>query len=130
MTVFWCLIFGLICISYVNAKQKGVPWFSMGQSVQRQTAQSPRSLRTKSIKPKSPHLVSNPKTQQVLRQTPIPSKLNKVEIVAFHRLNELTHNKELTQRLINNVQARNLHRNRLWCIEKAIYDIERDRMAR
>lgn len=38
-------------------------------------------------------------------------------------------NAAVAQRLVSDVQTRNPGRNELWCWEKAIYDIERDRRA-
>lgn len=38
-------------------------------------------------------------------------------------------NAAVAQRLVSDVQQRNLDRTEQWCWEKAIYDIERDRRA-
>ena len=46
---------------------------------------------------------------------------------ALSKLNELTHHPVVAQRLIDRVAEKNPGRTSLWCVEKAIYDIERDR---
>ena len=41
---------------------------------------------------------------------------------------ELLHSdRELAMRLISQVKRKNSHRSMNWCVEKVIYDIERDR---
>ena len=49
--------------------------------------------------------------------------------LSFPRLDELTRNPETSARLVEHARARNPDRSLKWCMEKAIYDIERDRMA-
>lgn len=46
---------------------------------------------------------------------------------AIDRLNQLTHDPEVSQRLLSQAQRENPHRDRRWCIEKVIEDLERDR---
>lgn len=57
-------------------------------------------------------------------------KANLFPAGAFHKLVELTHNADTADRLVQNVSERHPARDTLWCVQKAIYDIERDRMAR
>ena len=49
---------------------------------------------------------------------------------AVQRLNSLTHSPELSMRMIRHTATKNPNRSEQWCVEKAIYNIERDRMAR
>ena len=48
----------------------------------------------------------------------------------IYKLDELTRDRSTSERLVRRVSERNPGRSSQWCIEKAIYDIERDRMAR
>ena len=73
-------------------------------------------LRTRSTKPKSPWLSRAAKD---IKRSP-----------GFNRLNRLTRNVETTQRMIEYVAMRHPEKDQQWCVEKAIYDLERDRMAR
>lgn len=70
----------------------------------------------RSIKPKSPWLSRAAKDMK--------------RLPGFNRLNGLTRNVETTQRMIEYVAMRHPEKDQQWCIEKAIYDLERDRMAR
>ena len=53
-----------------------------------------------------------------------------VEAAALQKLDTLTHSREVSMRLVTNIGAKHPMRNAHWCVEKAIFDIERDRMAR
>ena len=114
------LFFVAFCLfslwSYGRAKQKGLPWFSAGGKQTTVRSRAAIRLRTHSIKPQSPWL------QERKRQGS--------EGLAFKRLTELTHNADVSRRLILNASDKHVGRSELWYIEKAIYDIERDRMAR
>lgn len=46
---------------------------------------------------------------------------------AIDRLDQLTHDPEVSQRLLSQTQRENPQRDRRWCIEKVIEDLERDR---
>lgn len=52
------------------------------------------------------------------------------QLPGFNRLNGLTRNVETSERMIEYVATRHPEKDQRWCIEKAIYDLERDRMAR
>lgn len=48
---------------------------------------------------------------------------------SFPALDALTRNSDTSRRLVAHIRALNPDKNLEWCAEKAIYDIERDRMA-
>ena len=52
-----------------------------------------------------------------------------VEYSTLQKLHGLTHSEETSMRLVERIAAKNPLRNAHWCVEKAIFDIERDRMA-
>ncbi len=119
--------------SWQRAERLGLPWFSLGGQ-QRPTYQLQfrQRTRTGSIKPKSPWLKSaaDQSKQPVnsYRAQRRPSKKNEAfPAAAFHRLYQLTHNVEIAERLVQNLTEKHPNRDLLWCIQKAIYDIERDR---
>ena len=118
MSVFLCVVVALIWFSYASARDRLVPWFSLGGTSKRRKAPAPTKfrLRTENIKPKSPWLKSKP--------PPFSSG------VSFPRLDELTHSAETSRRLVKHMQQMHPDKSLQWCVEKAIYDIERDRMAR
>ena len=100
MRILLFLIVGLIWMSWASARERRVPWFSWGKPVQQS-----RPRPSKRVVPTYP-------------------------TDAFYRLNELTHNTAIAERLIVQVREKNPTQDYRWCIEKAIYDLERDRMAR
>jgi hypothetical protein len=118
MTAFWFVVAVCLWISYVSARDRGVPWFSLGGTRKRRPAPAHMEfrLRTENIKPRSAWL--EPKQNKEL-----PTAL-------VLRLDELTHNADTSQRLIAHMRQLHPDRSLKWCAEKAIYDIERDRMAR
>ena len=141
------LFFVAFCLfslwSYGRAKQRGIPWFSAGSNQTTVRSRAAGRLRTHSIKPQSPWLqkreVVEPQKLAARLRTRItkPSspwlherKRQGSEGLAFKRLTELTHSAEVSRRLILNASDKHVGRSELWHIEKAIYDIERDRMAR
>ncbi|MEO1790984.1 MAG: hypothetical protein AAFR25_02015 [Cyanobacteria bacterium J06629_19] len=118
MATFLGFVGALLLISWASARVRGVPWMSWGSQTKirtdRRRAMQLYRLRTKSIKPQSPCL------QQTIQQPATE---------AFLRLTELTHSEQVSDRLICDIIRRNPGRDELWAAEKAIYDIERDRMA-
>lgn len=118
MSVFLSVVIVLIGLSYVRARDRRVPWFSLGGTSKRRKARAPAKfrLRTENIKARSPWLESK---QQAFSSG-----------ISFPRLNELTHSAETSQRLVKHMQQMYPDKSLQWCVEKAIYDIERDRMAR
>ena len=118
MTFFLCVA-GLVWFSWYRAKLRGVPWFSYGNQpdMRRDRTMAKRRqtmrLRTESIKPKSPWLLSTAGAP-----------------ASFPDLDALTRNPETSARLVADIKMRNPEKSLGWCAEKAIYDIERDRMAR
>ena len=120
-----------VWFSWAIAKERGVPWFRFGGTKPQPNRWSSR-LRTESIKPQSPWLKGK---EQPTAQKPAQRKSPQTRVVRLQhpdisRLNALVHNEELSQRLVERLKEKNPHRDYGWCIEKAIYDIERDRMAR
>ncbi|MEL7354062.1 MAG: hypothetical protein AAFN38_21750 [Cyanobacteria bacterium J06560_5] len=118
MSTLLGIVITLVVLSWASARERGVPWMAWGTATKVQTAKRQaqhRRLRTRNIKPVSPWLNGQ-------------AKLPTAE--AFTRLTELTRSEKVSNRLISNNLSRYPGRNRLWAAEKAIYDIERDRMAR
>ncbi len=113
-------------MSWASAKKRGVPWFSAGKpprpSVQRESV--PRLSSGRPAYQSRARRKKAAKVQQVE-----PARISRRETAAFYRLKELTHNRDVAERLIDQVQVCNPRRDRRWCTEKAIWDIERDRMA-
>lgn len=102
--------------SYGRAKRNGIPWFRVGSKRSAIRYQNAGRVRTHSIKSKSPWLHERQKQGD--------------EGLAFKRLTALTHSTEVSTRLIMSASDKHVGHSELWYIEKAIYDIERDRMAR
>jgi outer membrane biosynthesis protein TonB len=177
MATVWVVVIGLVLVSWVSARDRGVPWFSLGGTSSKRKALQPMlsvqpvtpfRLRTENIKAKSPWLEPSgdkikpkqakpkqakpkqakpkqakpkppkpPKPQQAKQakqakpKQPKPQQIKKdFPTKDFYRLDELTHNAETSRRLVNRLQQKHPDRNLKWCVEKAILDIERDRMAR
>ncbi len=102
--------------SYALALEKGVPWFDWNGQKRMQSRRQGRSPKT-SLKMKKSSLFRHPISPASHSPT-------------FKRLNELTRNREIAERLIQHVAQRHPDKTAEWCAEKAIYDLERDRMAR
>lgn len=164
MATVWIVVIGLVLVSWVSARDRGVPWFSLGGTSSKRKALQPMlsvqpvtpfRLRTENIKPRSPWLEPEPsgdkikpkqakpkqskqtKPKQAKPKQPKQPKQAKPKQIKkdfpakeFYRLDELTHNADTSRRLVEHVQQRHPDRSLKWCVEKAIYDIERDRMAR
>ncbi|MBE7381703.1 MAG: hypothetical protein F6J95_009875 [Leptolyngbya sp. SIO1E4] len=47
----------------------------------------------------------------------------------MRKLDRLTRDRRLSERLIERIEFNNPGRSRRWCVEKAIYDIQRDRRS-
>lgn len=109
MGLFWGIVAFIVYLSYRSSANRGVPWFSWGG-----TRKRPQRKRTAMETP-------------CLWRHPVE---NANYSRSFCRLNELTRDPETTSRLIMHVAERNPGRNGDWCVEKAIYDLERDRMTR
>ncbi|MEL6553590.1 MAG: hypothetical protein AAFQ63_09045 [Cyanobacteria bacterium J06621_11] len=121
-----------IALSWASARVRGVPWMSWGTPTKMRTdkrrAQYQMRLRTKSIKPKSPWLEkSGPQSPWL---SGAATGFGDAERTAFARLVSLTHSHPISVRTVKSLHKWNPEKTWLWCIEKAIYDIERDRMAR
>jgi hypothetical protein len=89
----------------------GVWWLS------RRRSRRPRALastRWSKTGPKGPsrRLVSGPDT--------VPPRL-------MNQLHSLTRDRRVSERLIERISFNHPHRSKRWCVEKAIYDIQRDR---
>jgi hypothetical protein len=114
MATVWIVVIGLVLVSWVSARDRGVPWFSLGGTSKRRKAPTHMKfrLRTENIKPKSPWLEKQQRPE------------------SYPLLDELTHNAETSHRLVAHMKSLHPDRSLKWCAEKAIYDIERDRMAR
>lgn len=114
--VFLGIVFLWVVRSYALAVEKGVPWFDWsGQKRVKQRRQS-----------RSPKTSSEMEKSSLFRRPVSPASRSPT----FKRLNELTRNREITERLIQHAAQRHPDKTPEWCIEKAIYDLERDRMAR
>jgi len=48
----------------------------------------------------------------------------------YGKLHSLTHSRHASRRLVIGVSRLHPEKSERWCVEKAVYDIERDRMAR
>ncbi len=99
----------LLLWSWQRAERLGVPWFSLGGK-QTRKPQLQRRQRRQSESSKLPREI-------------FPTR-------AFHQLHQLTHDAETAERLVKRLSEKHPGRDMLWCIQKAIYDIERDRQAR
>ncbi len=113
--VFLGIVFLWVVWSYALALEKGVPWFDWNGKKRVQRRRRVRSPKTSPEMGKS-SLLRRPVAQA--SHSPV-----------FKRLNELTRNREIAERLIQHVAQRHPDKTPEWCIEKAIYDLERDRMA-
>ena len=47
----------------------------------------------------------------------------------MNKLHSLTRDRRVSERLIERISFNNPHRSKRWCVEKAIYDIQRDRRS-
>ncbi len=118
------------------------PWL-YPQSSDVQPVISTTSQQAKKVKPKAP--VSQPKpatrsapavptskatAQKNKNQPPGRSVNRSAEYSALNKLIALTHSSDVADRLVDRVAEKNPDRSRLWCVDKAIWDIKRDRMAR
>ena len=54
---------------------------------------------------------------------------NAVPAHLMRELNRLTRDRRVSERLIQRIEFNNPGRSKRWCIEKAIYDIQRDRRS-
>lgn len=149
MSVLLTLVGLAVLWSYFRAIKIGIPWFSWnGKTPLRTPLKTPiryDRLRTDNIKPKSPWLKqkqtsskSSPIRYDRLRTDNIKPKSpwlkqsccrTTSQSLPYHRLNELTHNQEISLRLVERIAERNPGKDAVWCIDKAVYDIKRDRMA-
>ena len=113
MRIFLSAIAVLMWFSWARARAEGVPWFSVGgqPDMRRDRARAKTALRTRTLKPKSPLLTTSAPT-------------------SFPNLDALTRNPDTSHRLVADIKVRNPDRTLEWCAEKAIYDIERDRLGR
>ena len=130
MLIFLCVVVGLMWVSYVRARDRGLPWFSLGGS---------KRLRTQEPVPRfssgRPNYQSRAKRRSGQSGPALDSRKRRAKPAevfpagAFHRLTGLTRNVETSDRLVRQISAVNPDKDMLWCVQKAIYDIERDRMS-
>jgi hypothetical protein len=125
MTIFLAVVALLIWMSYVSARDRGVPWFSLGTKSKPPCLSPPQSLPSQQRPPKRRFA-----QDEAPKARPTPQPKQDFSARAFYRLDTLTHNSETSQRLVERLQQRHPEKSLKWCVEKAICDIERDRMAR
>ncbi len=147
MYAFIAIVVFLVFWSRNRAIEKGLLWFGWSKNTVKPAAayyqHRTESIETRSkasgqhrtgIKPKSPWLErprAKAQPSAVYPARPLRQKGNgAVESSALKKLAALTHSPEVSARLVLSVSQKNPGRTQLWCVEKAIYDIERDRMAR
>jgi hypothetical protein len=82
----------------------GVWWLS------RRRSRRPRALASTRAR----RLISGPDT--------VPPRL-------MNQLHSLTRDRRVSERLIERISFNHPHRSKRWCVEKAIYDIQRDRRS-
>lgn len=105
-----------MAFSWFRARELGVPWFSMGGSPKERAMAKERKRRRLVV-------------AQMKAETRERKAKGVVQPAVFNELHALTHSEEAANRLVDYAQSMNPGRDRVWCIEKAIYDIKRDRMA-
>lgn len=138
MSIFLSVVACCVVFSWFRAKELGVPWFSWGgarpisarptadaYSHWKRPGKANAARRYKAEKAAGKQQKRHPtKAERELQR-----QASAAERMVIGRLHSLTRNEEVSDRLIGHVQERNPEKDRVWCIEKAIYDIERDRMA-
>ena len=112
------IVIGILAVvySYARAKERGMPWFSWG-------GREGRLYQLRAAQ-ESMKLVQQAQSPWLYVRHP-----NGPEAKAFERLTELTHSPEVSQRMMRAAAMNRNSQGELWCIEKAIYDIQRDRMG-
>lgn len=119
----WSLLV-IIAVGMAYSRQQcieqGKPWFRAGgtRRVRKATTREIRPPKRRFSSEEAPCLWTHP----VVGNNSLPR--------SFHKLNELTRDRKTSERLVRHVSQMNPGRSADWCIEKAVYDIERDRMAR
>ncbi|MBF2034519.1 MAG: hypothetical protein IGR92_03330 [Leptolyngbyaceae cyanobacterium T60_A2020_046] len=134
------LVTGILISGWVSyaayLRSAGIPMFSRGRPRQqppRQFSRAPRTIQTTPrsrmakgkkgvIKKLSPFTPTYANAQQ---HSPPP--LNAEEAALMRRLISLTHDTQTARRLALGVRSRHPGRSRVWQLEKAIADLERDR---
>jgi hypothetical protein len=69
------------------------------------------------------------RTSALVRRSPKSDTANGVPSRLMNQLHRLTRDRRVSERLIERIAFNNPGRSRRWCVEKAIYDIQRDRRA-
>ncbi len=64
-----------------------------------------------------------------VRRARVPSSAATVPASLMRRLDRLTKDRRVSERLIERVEFNHPGRSKRWCVEKAIYDIQRDRRS-
>jgi len=70
-----------------------------------------------------------PKRSTTARRSGKSSNPNAVPPRLMRELDRLTRDRRVSERLIERVEFNHPGRSRRWCVEKAIYDIQRDRRS-
>ncbi len=113
--LFWVLA-GLAWLSYARAKEHGVPWFSLRTSRRIGKRQYLWEQHARRID-----------RQLAAERAALKNHANRP--ANFWELNALTRNEAASERLVEHISQMNPGQTADWCVEKAIYDIHRDRMA-
>ena len=118
------LIVLTIAVAYSRQKciEQGKPWFRAGGTK--------RSRRIVPRKMRPPKRRFSSETTPCLWTHPVVGNNASSLPRSFHKLTELTRDRKTSERLVRRISQMNPGRTADWCIEKAVYDIERDRMAR
>ena len=130
----------VIAVAAAYSRQKcieqGKPWFRAGGTRRaRKATPLPRKMRPPKRRFSSEATppagaMRPPKRRFGSGATARPVMGNNAWPRSFHKLNELTRDRSTSERLIRHISQLHPGRSADWCIEKAVYDIERDRMAR
>ncbi len=68
-------------------------------------------------------------TAALARRGPTAIATNTVPSRLMNELHRLTRDRRVSERLVERIAFNNPGRSRRWCVEKAIYDIQRDRRS-
>ncbi len=117
MRILFLVLAGLAWLSYVRAKKRGVPWFSLQTSRRIGKQQYLWEQHAREI------------DRQLAAERAALEKKRANRPANFWELNALTRDEAASERLIQHISQMNPGQTAHWCVEKAIYDIHRDRMA-
>lgn len=117
MWILFLVIVGLTALSYISAKERDVPWFSLRTSRRVGKQQYLWEQHARKI------------DKQLAAERAALEKKRANRPTNFWELNALTRDEAASERLIEHISQMNPGQTANWCVEKAIYDIHRDRMA-